>query len=57
MTAWAAHSLTLLTDGRFEMGIGTGGPGIEDELRDKGVHASPPTERLRETRKNSRNTA
>lgn len=51
LTAWEAHSLTLLTDGRFEMGIGTGRPGIEDELRDKGVHATPPTERLSEIRK------
>src|SRR6476469_10647579 len=27
--AWEAHSLTVLTDGRFEMGVGTGPPGIE----------------------------
>ena len=33
-TAWEAHSLSVLTDGRFEMGIGTGRPGIEDELRE-----------------------
>jgi alkanesulfonate monooxygenase SsuD/methylene tetrahydromethanopterin reductase-like flavin-dependent oxidoreductase (luciferase family) len=25
-TAWEAHSLSVLTDGRFEMGIGTGWP-------------------------------
>src|SRR5579872_3734948 len=37
MTAWEAHSLSVLTDGRFEMGIGTGRPGIEDELREKGL--------------------
>jgi hypothetical protein len=30
--AWEAHSLSVLTEGRFEMGIGTGRPGIEDEL-------------------------
>src|SRR5919202_1572656 len=35
MTAWEAHSLSVLTEGRFEMGIGTGRPGIEDELRGK----------------------
>src|SRR5664279_2479762 len=35
MTAWEAHSLSELTGGRFEMGIGTGRPGIEDELREK----------------------
>src|SRR6266542_1211517 len=33
-TAWEAHSLSVLTDGRFEMGVGTGRPGSEDELRD-----------------------
>jgi alkanesulfonate monooxygenase SsuD/methylene tetrahydromethanopterin reductase-like flavin-dependent oxidoreductase (luciferase family) len=46
LTAWEAHSLTQLTDGRFEMGIGTGRPGIDDELRDKGMTAVPPQERL-----------
>ncbi|MEV0433163.1 LLM class flavin-dependent oxidoreductase [Nocardia sp. NPDC050413] len=46
MTAWEAHSLSLLTDGRFEMGIGTGRGGIEDELRDKGLPIVPPGERL-----------
>src|SRR5262245_40511952 len=30
-TAWEAHSLSVLTEGRFEVGIGTGRPGIEDE--------------------------
>ncbi|APA96343.1 LLM class flavin-dependent oxidoreductase [Nocardia seriolae] len=47
LTAWEAHSLSLLTEGRFEMGIGTGRPGIEDELRDKGMPGTPPpSERL-----------
>src|SRR5579859_8055751 len=32
MMAWEAHSLSVLTECRFEMGIGTGRPGIEDEL-------------------------
>lgn len=49
-TAWEAHSLSLLTEGRFEMGIGTGRPGIEDELRDKGLPVLPPSERLAEVR-------
>lgn len=40
--AWEAHSLTELTDGRFEMGIGIGRPGIED----LGLPVAPPTERL-----------
>ncbi len=39
MVAWEAHSLSILTDGRFEMGIGTGRPGIEDELRGLGLPA------------------
>ncbi|KNX39235.1 LLM class flavin-dependent oxidoreductase [Luteipulveratus halotolerans] len=37
MTAWEAHSLSVLTEGRFEMGIGTGRPGIADQLRDLGI--------------------
>ncbi|RMI33296.1 LLM class flavin-dependent oxidoreductase [Nocardia stercoris] len=40
-TAWEAHSLSVLTEGRFEMGIGVGRPGIEDELRDKGQPEVP----------------
>jgi alkanesulfonate monooxygenase SsuD/methylene tetrahydromethanopterin reductase-like flavin-dependent oxidoreductase (luciferase family) len=36
-TAWEAHSLSVLTDGRFEMGIGTGRPGIVDGLRELGA--------------------
>src|SRR5438128_8454765 len=46
LTAWEAHSLSVLTDGRFEMGIGTGRPGIEDELRELGLPVVPPSERL-----------
>src|SRR3954447_9812068 len=49
-TAWEAHSLSVLTDGRFEMGIGTGRPGIEDELRDLGMPAGSPRERLAQVR-------
>ncbi|HEU5023407.1 MAG TPA: LLM class flavin-dependent oxidoreductase [Spirillospora sp.] len=49
-TAWEAHSLSVLTDGRFEMGIGTGRPGIEDELRDLGLPVVPPSERLTQVR-------
>jgi alkanesulfonate monooxygenase SsuD/methylene tetrahydromethanopterin reductase-like flavin-dependent oxidoreductase (luciferase family) len=46
-TAWEAHSLSVLTDGRFEMGIGSGRPGIEDEL---GLPVLPPSERLAQVR-------
>jgi alkanesulfonate monooxygenase SsuD/methylene tetrahydromethanopterin reductase-like flavin-dependent oxidoreductase (luciferase family) len=49
-TAWEAHSLSVLTDGRFEMGVGTGRPGIEDELRELGLPAVPPSERLAQVR-------
>ncbi|MGH2395019.1 MAG: LLM class flavin-dependent oxidoreductase, partial [Candidatus Limnocylindria bacterium] len=49
-TAWEAHSLSVLTEGRFEMGIGTGRPGIEDELRGLGLPVVPPIERLAQVR-------
>ena len=41
-----AHALSMFTDGRFEMGIGTGRPGIEDELRQLGLPELTPGERL-----------
>jgi alkanesulfonate monooxygenase SsuD/methylene tetrahydromethanopterin reductase-like flavin-dependent oxidoreductase (luciferase family) len=46
-TAWEAHSLAMLTDGRFEMGIGLGRPGIETE---QGLPKVPGAERLRRVR-------
>ncbi len=49
-TAWEAHSLSVLTEGRFEMGVGTGRPGIEDELRELGLPVVPPGERLARVR-------
>ena len=49
-TAWEAHSLSVLTDGRFEMGIGTGRPGIEDELRERGLPVLSPGQRLAQVR-------
>ena len=48
--AWEAHSLSVLTEGRFEMGIGTGRPGIEDELRQLGLPVVAPGERLSQVR-------
>jgi alkanesulfonate monooxygenase SsuD/methylene tetrahydromethanopterin reductase-like flavin-dependent oxidoreductase (luciferase family) len=48
--AWEAHSLSVLTEGRFEMGIGTGRPGIEDELRQLGLPVLTPGERLSQVR-------
>jgi alkanesulfonate monooxygenase SsuD/methylene tetrahydromethanopterin reductase-like flavin-dependent oxidoreductase (luciferase family) len=49
-TAWEAHTLSVLTDGRFEMGIGTGRPGIEVELRERGLPVMPPGGRLDQVR-------
>jgi alkanesulfonate monooxygenase SsuD/methylene tetrahydromethanopterin reductase-like flavin-dependent oxidoreductase (luciferase family) len=49
-TAWEAHSLSVLTEGRFEMGIGTGRPGIDDELRELGLPVVSPSERLAQVR-------
>ena len=49
-TAWEAHSLSVLTEGRFEMGVGTGRPGIEDELRERDMPVVPPSERLAQVR-------
>jgi alkanesulfonate monooxygenase SsuD/methylene tetrahydromethanopterin reductase-like flavin-dependent oxidoreductase (luciferase family) len=48
--AWEAHSLSVLTEGRFEMGIGTGRPGIEGELRELGLPDLSPGERLARVR-------
>ena len=49
-TAWEAHSLSVLTEGRFEMGIGTGRPGIEEELRERGMPVVSRQERLAQVR-------
>src|ERR687887_312813 len=48
--AWEAHSLSVLTEGRFEMGIGAGRPGIEDELRKLGLPVVPRGERFAQVR-------
>jgi alkanesulfonate monooxygenase SsuD/methylene tetrahydromethanopterin reductase-like flavin-dependent oxidoreductase (luciferase family) len=48
-TAWEAHSLSVLTEGRFEMGIGAGRPGIEVELGLPAVSLAERRERMRET--------
>jgi alkanesulfonate monooxygenase SsuD/methylene tetrahydromethanopterin reductase-like flavin-dependent oxidoreductase (luciferase family) len=48
--AWEAHSLSVLTEGRFEMGIGPGRPGMEGELRQLGLPAATPAERLSQVR-------
>lgn len=48
-TAWEAHSLSVLTEGRFEMGIGAGRPGIEVELGLPAVSQAERRTRMRET--------
>jgi alkanesulfonate monooxygenase SsuD/methylene tetrahydromethanopterin reductase-like flavin-dependent oxidoreductase (luciferase family) len=48
--AWEAHSLSVLTEGRFEMGIGPGRPGMESELRQSGLPVATPGERLSQVR-------
>ncbi|HEX4258700.1 MAG TPA: LLM class flavin-dependent oxidoreductase [Streptosporangiaceae bacterium] len=48
--AWEAHSLSVLTEGRFELGIGTGRPGIEDELRQLKLPVVSPGQRLAQVR-------
>jgi alkanesulfonate monooxygenase SsuD/methylene tetrahydromethanopterin reductase-like flavin-dependent oxidoreductase (luciferase family) len=50
ITAWEAHSLSVLTDGRFEMGIGTGRPGIADQLRELGLPDTPVSQRSSQVR-------
>ena len=40
----------MLTEGRFEMGIGAGRPGIEDELRQLGLPVVTPGKRLSQVR-------
>ncbi|MER7243295.1 LLM class flavin-dependent oxidoreductase [Kribbella sp. NPDC000426] len=48
-TAWEAHSLSVLTEGRFEMGIGAGRPGIEVELGRPAVSVAERRTRMRDT--------
>jgi alkanesulfonate monooxygenase SsuD/methylene tetrahydromethanopterin reductase-like flavin-dependent oxidoreductase (luciferase family) len=48
--AWEAHSLSVLTEGRFEKGIGARRPGIEDELRELGLPVATPADRLSQVR-------
>jgi alkanesulfonate monooxygenase SsuD/methylene tetrahydromethanopterin reductase-like flavin-dependent oxidoreductase (luciferase family) len=45
-TAWEAHTLTVLTGGRFEMGIGTGQPRSREFAAALGMPYPSPAERL-----------
>lgn len=44
--AWEAHSMSVLTAGRFELGIGTGRPAVEQFARDLGLPFGTPAQRL-----------
>jgi alkanesulfonate monooxygenase SsuD/methylene tetrahydromethanopterin reductase-like flavin-dependent oxidoreductase (luciferase family) len=44
--AWEAHSLAVMTDGRFEMGIGTGRPDFAETVRALGLPWGTAQERL-----------
>ena len=46
MLAWEAHSMTELTEGRFELGLGTGRPDIDDDVRTMGMPVLSPGQRL-----------
>lgn len=46
MTAWEAHSLTQVTEGRFDLGLGTGRPGIEDLVAELDLPPTTPGQRL-----------
>ncbi|MFD8500028.1 LLM class flavin-dependent oxidoreductase [Amycolatopsis sp. NPDC059657] len=45
-TAWEAHSLSLLTGGRFELGIGTGLPSMREQAEELGLPYGNAAERL-----------
>jgi probable F420-dependent oxidoreductase len=47
LVAWEAHSLQLLTGGRFELGLGGGRPGAERDAATLGAEFGTPGERLR----------
>ncbi|TCK24564.1 LLM class flavin-dependent oxidoreductase [Pseudonocardia endophytica] len=44
--AWEAHSLTTVTDGRFELGLGTGLPSMREQAEELGLPYGDGRERL-----------
>lgn len=44
--AWEAHTMTMLTGGRFEFGVGAGRPGVEVQARQLGLPFGSAGERL-----------
>ncbi|MCE0761308.1 LLM class flavin-dependent oxidoreductase [Pseudonocardia kujensis] len=49
-TAWEAHTMTALTDGRFDLGIGTGRPDARAEAEALGMPWGTAAERLEQVR-------
>ena len=45
-TAWEAHSLTVVTDGRFELGLGTGRPEMRQQAEELGLPYGSGQDRL-----------
>ncbi len=51
VAAWEAHSLSVLTDNRFEMGIGTGNPWMNQSVVEEiGLPETTPGQRLKQVR-------
>jgi len=48
--AWEAHTLTVLTDGRFEFGLGTGRPAVEQQVAEIGLRFGSAKERRDQVR-------
>jgi alkanesulfonate monooxygenase SsuD/methylene tetrahydromethanopterin reductase-like flavin-dependent oxidoreductase (luciferase family) len=48
--AWDAHTLTVLTDGRFDFGIGTGRPAVEQQAAEIGLPFGSAKERRDQVR-------
>jgi alkanesulfonate monooxygenase SsuD/methylene tetrahydromethanopterin reductase-like flavin-dependent oxidoreductase (luciferase family) len=47
ITAWEAHTLSILSEGRFELGIGAGLPASVPSLESSGIEVPSPAERVR----------
>ncbi|GAA1697900.1 LLM class flavin-dependent oxidoreductase [Fodinicola feengrottensis] len=46
--AWEAHSISVMTDGRFEFGIGTGVPAMKEAAAELGLPYESASDRLRQ---------
>ncbi len=46
LAAWEAHTMTAMTEGRFELGIGTGRPVVEEWTREMGLTWGSAADRL-----------